>query len=83
LEDELDKDVFRRFYGTYTANTVPRKLLKWFGDFKIGGKVIHPVKYAGDLVRLPEEEARLQALIERLIETGKYNGIKSMWKNLR
>jgi hypothetical protein len=57
--------------------------LKNFGDFKIGGQVIHPVKYAEDLVRLPKEKAMLQAMIERLIEIGKGKGWKSMWKKLK
>jgi hypothetical protein len=76
LEEELGKDVCHRFYGIYTANTVPRKLLKSFGDFKMRGQVIHPVKFADDIVRLPKEEATLQAMIERLIEIGKCNGME-------
>ena len=75
LEKELDKGVCRRFYANYTAKTVPRKLLKSFGDFKIGGQEIHPVKYADDIVRLPKE-AVLQTVIERLIDVVKCNGME-------
>jgi hypothetical protein len=38
LDEQLDKDAVRhRFYSTCTANTLTRKLLKGFGDFKIRG----------------------------------------------
>ena len=47
-----------------------------FWDFEIGGQVIHPVKYADDLVRLHKEETVLQAMIERPIEIRKYNGLE-------
>jgi len=49
--------------------------LKSFGDFKIGGQEIHPVKYADDIVRLPKE-AVLQTVIERLIDVVKCNGME-------
>ena len=39
-----------------TESTLPKKLLKGFGDFKIGGKLILTVKYANDLVVLAEKE---------------------------
>jgi hypothetical protein len=35
------------------------------------------VKHADDLVRLPKEEMVLQAMIERLIEIGKCNGMEN------
>jgi hypothetical protein len=42
--------------------------LEGFGDFKIGGQVIHTVKYADDLVLLAKEENVLQDMIDKLIE---------------
>jgi hypothetical protein len=42
-------------YSTYFAS----EALEGFGDFKVGGKVIHTVKYADDLVLLAEEETVL------------------------
>jgi hypothetical protein len=33
-----------------------KEALEGFGDFKIGGQVIHTVKYADDLVLLAKEE---------------------------
>ena len=41
------------------------------GDFKIGGKIIHTVKYADDLVLLAKEEKVLQDMIDKLIEIGR------------
>jgi hypothetical protein len=41
------------------------------GDFKIGGKIIHAVKYADDLVLLAKEEKVLQDMIDKLIEIGR------------
>src|SRR5215475_13295551 len=45
--------------------------LEGFGDFKIGGKIIHTVKYADDLVLLAKEEKVLQDMIDKLIEIGR------------
>ena len=33
-----------------------KKALEGFGDFEIGGQIIHTVKYADDLVLLAKEE---------------------------
>jgi len=41
-----------------------------FGDFKIGGQIIHTVKYADDLVLLAKEEKVLQDMTDKLIEIG-------------
>jgi len=38
-----------------------------FGDFKIGGQIIHIVKYAVDLVLLAKEEKVLQDVIDTII----------------
>jgi hypothetical protein len=37
--------------------------LEGLGDFKIGGQIIHTVKYADDLVLLAKEEKVLQDMI--------------------
>jgi len=34
-----------------------KEALEVFGDFKVGGKIIHTVKYADDLVLLAKEES--------------------------
>jgi hypothetical protein len=44
--------------------------LEGFGDFKIGGQIIHTVKYADKLVFLSKEERLRQDMIDKLIETG-------------
>jgi hypothetical protein len=47
-----------------------KEALKGFGDFKIGGQIIHTVKYADDLVLQAKEEKVLQDIINKLIEIG-------------
>ena len=42
--------------------------LEGLGDFKIGGQIIHTVKYADDLVLLDKEEKVLQDITDKLIE---------------
>jgi len=44
--------------------------LEGFGDFKIGGQIIHTVKYADGLVLLAKEEEVLQDMIDKLNEIG-------------
>jgi hypothetical protein len=44
------------------------------GDFKIGGKIIHTVKYADELVLLAKEEKMLQDMIDKVIEIGRFYG---------
>jgi len=53
-----------------------KEVLEGFGDFKIGGKIIHTVKYADDLVLLAKEEKGLQDMIDKLTETGKCYGME-------
>jgi hypothetical protein len=61
----LGQDAFcHRLYSTYTANTLPAKLLEESGDFKTG-QVIRTVKYADDVVLLAKEETVLQGMIDR------------------
>ena len=47
-----------------------------FGDFKIGGQIIHTVKYADDLVLLAKEEKVPQDMIDKLIEIGRCYGME-------
>jgi hypothetical protein len=53
-----------------------KEALEGFGDFKIGGQIIHTVKYADDLLLLAKEEKVLQDMIDKLIETGRCNGME-------
>ena len=46
------------------------------GDFKIGGQIIHTVKYADDLELLAKEEKVLQDIIDKLIEIGRCYGME-------
>jgi hypothetical protein len=48
--------------------------LEGLGNSKIGGQIIHTVKYADDLVLLAKEEKVLQDMIDKLIENGRYYG---------
>jgi len=41
------------------SERLTKKALEGFGDFKIGGQIIHTVKYADDLVLLAKEETVL------------------------
>jgi len=50
--------------------------LEGLGDFKIGGQIIHTVKYADDLVVLAKEENVLQDMIEKLTEIGRCYGME-------
>ena len=53
-----------------------KEVVEWFGDFKIGGQIIHTVKYAEDLMLLAEEEKVLQDMIDKLIEIGGCHGME-------
>jgi len=53
-----------------------KEALKEFGDFKIGGQIIHNVKYADDLVLLAKEEKVIQNMIDKLIEIGRCYGMQ-------
>jgi len=50
--------------------------LEGLGDFKIGGQIIHTVKYADELVLLAKEEMVLQGMIDKPIETGRCYGME-------
>jgi retron-type reverse transcriptase len=53
-----------------------KKALEGLGDFKIGGQIIHTVKYADDLVLLAKEENVLQDMIDKLTEIGRCYGME-------
>jgi hypothetical protein len=53
-----------------------KEALEGFGDLKIGGQVIHTVKYADDLVLLAREEKVLQDMVDRLSEIGRCYGME-------
>ena len=61
------------------SECLTKEALDGLGDFKIGGKIIHTVKYANDLVLLAKEEKVLQDMIDKLIEIG---GCYGMEKNV-
>ena len=48
-----------------------KEALEGLGDLKIGGQIIHTVKYADELVLLAKEEKALQDMIDKLIEIGR------------
>jgi hypothetical protein len=45
-----------------------KESLEGFAAFKIGGQIIHTVKYADDLVLLTKEDKVLQDMFDKLIE---------------
>jgi hypothetical protein len=48
------------------SECLTKEALEGFGDFKIGGQIIHTVKHAVDLVLLAKEEKVLQDMIDKL-----------------
>jgi hypothetical protein len=58
------------------SECLTKEALEGFGDFKIGGKIIHTVKYADDLVLLAKEEKVLQDMTDKLIEIGRCYGME-------
>ena len=48
------------------SQCLTKEALEGFGDFKIGGQIIHTLKYADDLVLLAKEEKVLQDMIDKL-----------------
>jgi len=53
-----------------------KEVLEGLGDFKIGGQIVHTVKYADHLVLLAKEEKVLQDMIDKLIEIGRCYGME-------
>jgi hypothetical protein len=66
-------------YSEYHTN----ETLEGLTDFKIGGQVIHSVKYADDILLLAKEETVLQGMIDRLTEIGRRYGMEMKWEKLR
>jgi hypothetical protein len=46
------------------------------GNFKIGGQIIHTLKYPDELVLLGKEEKLLQDMIDKIIEIGRCYGME-------
>ena len=67
----LSSILFNLFSECFT-----KEALEEFGNFKMGGQIIHTVKYADDLVLLAKEEKVLQDMIDKLIEIGRYYGME-------
>ena len=59
-----------------SSKHLTKETLERQGDFKIGGQIIHTVKYADDLVSLAKEEKVLQDMIDKLIEIGRCYGME-------
>jgi len=66
------------------SECITKEALEGFGDFKIGGKIFHTVKYADDLVLLAKEDLVLlakekkvpQDMTDKLIEIGGCYGME-------
>jgi hypothetical protein len=58
------------------SECLAKEALEEFGDFKIGGKIIHTVRFADDLELLAKEEKVLQDMIDELIEIGGRYGME-------
>jgi len=58
------------------SECITKEALEGFGDFKIGGKIFHTVKYADDLVLLAKEEKVPQDMTDKLIEIGGCYGME-------
>jgi hypothetical protein len=58
------------------SECLTKEALECFGGFKIGGQIIHTVKYADDLVLLAKEGKVLQDMIDKLIEIGRCYGME-------
>jgi hypothetical protein len=74
LEEELDKDAVCQILFKLYSEYLTKKAFERLGDFKIGGQIIHTVKYADDLVLLAKKEKVLQDMIDILIEIGRCYG---------
>ena len=62
---------FSRILFNLYSECLTKEALEVFGDFNIGGQIIHTVKYADDLVLLAKEETVLHDVIDKLIELGR------------
>jgi hypothetical protein len=53
-----------------------KEALEGFGNFKIGGHIVHTMKYADDLLLLAKEEKVLQDIVDKLTEIGRCYGME-------
>jgi len=58
------------------SECLSKEALEGLGDFKIGGQIIHTVKYADGLVLLAKEERVLQDMIDKPTEIGRCYGME-------
>jgi retron-type reverse transcriptase len=58
------------------SECLTKEALEGSGDFKIGGQIIHTVKYADDLVLLANKEKVVQNMVDKLIEIGRCYGME-------
>jgi len=58
------------------SKCLTKEALEGFGDFKIGGQIIHTVQYADDVVLLTKEKKVLQDMIDKLNEIGRCYGME-------
>jgi len=58
------------------SECLTKEALEGLGDSKIGGQIIHTVKYADDLVLLAKEGTVLQDMIDKLTEIGRCYGME-------
>ena len=58
------------------SECLTKEALDGLRDFKIGGKIVHTVKHADDLVLMAEEETVLQGMIYKLIEIERCYGME-------
>jgi hypothetical protein len=57
------------------SDCLTKETLEGFGDFKIGGKIIHTVRYADDFVLMAKEGKVLHDMIDEQLETGRRHGM--------
>jgi len=58
------------------SECLTKEALEGSGDFKIGGQIIHTVKYADDPVLLAKGKNVLQDMIDKLTESGRCYGME-------
>jgi len=58
------------------SECLTKEALEGSGDFKIGGKLIHTVKYADDLVFWLKKKRLIQDMTDKLTEIGRCYGME-------
>jgi hypothetical protein len=71
-KDAVFSPILFNLHSEYLTKETPEK----FGDFKMGGQVIHTVKTADGLMLLAKEKTVLQGMTNRLTETGRCYEVK-------